>query len=344
MYQYKIAKLLTILFVTIPFFFVDILMGSINIPLTDAFDILTGNTYNNQIFSKIIFEVRLPRAITACVAGAALATSGLQMQTLFRNPLAGPGVLGISSGASLGVAIIVFLLNGSMGIYTISQYGISVSWLMVLAAILGAITVTFLILLISLRLSNNVAILVIGMMIGNFATAIISIWQYFSAPEQIQDFLIWTFGSVGGVTGWQLIILTSNVILGLILSVFYIKPLNLMLLGDRYAQSMGVNIKQFRIGIILISSLLSGAVTGFCGPIGFIGIAVPHLGRELLKTSDHKLLIPACIGIGIIIMLICDLIAKLPGSSGSLPINAVTSLIGSPIVIWVILKGNKLIR
>ena len=320
----------------------DIGLGSVRIPPFDFIKVLTGFETENELWNKIIFMIRLPKALSAILAGSALAVAGLQMQTLFHNPLAGPSVLGITAGASFGVALVMLSSGGAASVYAIQQLEIGGSWLIVIASALGAGLVMSLILLISIRLRDNISLLIIGIMIGNISISIVSIWQYFSEPEQIQDYLMWTFGSLGGVTSSQLGIFSAVVMVGIVLAFMSSKSLNTLLLGENYARSLGLNIKLTRFFLILTTSLLAGAVTGFCGPIAFIGIAVPHIARSVLGTSDHRILIPASLIIGAILMLACDIIAQLPGSQYTLPINAITALMGSPIVVWVILKNRNL--
>jgi iron complex transport system permease protein len=280
--------------------------------------------------------------VSAILAGTALAVAGLQMQTLFHNPLAGPSVLGITAGASLGVAVIMLTSGGAASIYAIRQLGIGGSWMIVIASVLGAALVMAFILLLSIRLKDNISLLIIGIMVGNITISVVSIWQYFSEPEQIQDYLMWTFGSLGGVTSGQLNIFSIVVVAGLLLTFLNSKALNTLLLGENYARSLGLNVFQTRTVIIITTSLLAGAVTGFCGPIAFVGIAVPHLSRALLGTSDHRVLIPATLILGAALMLFCDIIAQMPGSQITLPINAITALLGSPVVVWVIMKKRNL--
>ena len=320
----------------------DIGLGSVRIPAFDVIKVLTGFETENELWNKIIFMIRLPKALSAILAGGALAVAGLQMQTLFRNPLAGPSVLGITAGASFGVALVMLSSGGAASVYAIQQLEIGGSWLIVIASAKGAGLVMSLILLISIRLRDNISLLIIGIMIGNISISIVSIWQYFSEPEQIQDYLMWTFGSLGGVTSSQLGIFSGVVMVGLVLAFMSSKSLNTLLLGENYARSLGLNIKLTRFFLILTTSLLAGVVTGFCGPIAFIGIAVHHIARSVLGTSDHRILIPASLVIGAILMLGCDIIAQLPGSQYTLPINAITALMGSPIVVWVILKNRNL--
>lgn len=323
-------------------FLLDIALGSVHIPLGSVVEILLGNGSDSVAWEKIVTTIRLPKAATAVIAGAALSVSGLQMQTLFRNPLAGPSVLGISAGASLGVAVVMLASGGAANTFAIRQLGLGGSWLIVLAATAGAMAVLLVVLAVAVRIKDNVVLLIVGIMVGNITVSVISIWQYFSAPEDIQDYLIWTFGSLGGVFGSQLVVLSVVVAVGLLISFASSKPLNVMLLGESYARSLGMGAFSIRIFVILATSLLAGSVTGFCGPIGFIGIAVPHLARAILNTSDHRFLMPSSCLMGAILMLVCDIIAQMPGTQSTLPINAVTALIGSPVVIWVIVRQKNL--
>lgn len=323
-------------------FLADITLGSVTIPLPEVLTILAGNKAEQQVWANIIFKLRLPKAVTAVLAGAALSVGGLQMQTLFRNPLAGPSVLGVTAGASLGVAIVMLSTGTVTSLYAIQQLVQAQGWTIVLASTLGAALVLLLILLVSLRVNDNVVLLIIGIMIGNVTLSLVSIWQYFSAPEQIKDYLLWTFGSLSGVTLDHLRILVPLVLAGIVLVFLSAKWLNGMLLGENYARSMGLPVARARVMIILTTSLLAGAITGFCGPIGFVGIAVPHLTRSLLGTADHRQLVPGTCLVGAVVMLFCDLVAQLPGYTTTLPINAVTALIGSPVVIWIILQRRNL--
>lgn len=340
----KWGLLLGMLGILCLFFLLDLLLGSVKIDISHVWGAIWGSADINEVESNIIRKIRLPKAFTAVLVGSALSVGGLQMQTLFRNPLAGPSVLGISSGASLGVALLMFVMGGVGGFWGIGQLKFAGSTLLVLAASLGAGLIFLLILLLSLRIRDNVVLLILGIMMGFITSAVVSIWQYFSDPGQIQDYLIWTFGSLSGVSNSQLLVLTVCVGMGIFIAFLLSKSLNMLLLGDDYARSLGLQIKHTRIWIILSTSLLTGAVTGFCGPIGFIGIAVPHLTRSLFDTSDHRILIPCTCLIGSIIMLLCDVIAQLPGYSIALPINAVTALIGAPVVIAIILQRRNLQR
>ena len=323
-------------------FLLDVALGSIHIPLKAVIGILISPETADTTWLYIIQQIRLPKALTAIVVGCGLSVSGLQMQTLFRNPLAGPSVLGITAGASLGVALVMLSAGTITSLYSIKELGISGSWLIILASSIGAAMVMLLVVTISSSLKDNVIVLIVGVMIGNITFSIISIWQYFSSPELIKDYLIWTFGSLGGVTGDQLLMLTIVVVAGTAISFLSSKLLDALLLGDNYARSMGVTVKRARLLIIGSTSLLAGGITAFCGPIGFIGIAVPHLTRALFNTSNHRMLIPGCCLVGTLLMLVCDIVAQLPGSQTVLPINVITALVGSPVVIWIIIGRNKL--
>lgn len=318
-------------------FLADLAFGSVSIPLTDILQIFSGSFEGSNSWERIILDFRLPRAIAATLVGIGLATSGLQMQTLFRNPLSGPFVLGISSGASLGVAIL--LLAGATGA-SYFDTGVS-SWLVVLAATIGALAVLFLVLIVSLRITDTMALLIIGLMFGSLTGALVSVLQYFSTGDEIQMYLFWTFGNLGGMNWTELTVLSAVIFAGLLLCVFIAKPLNTFLLSENYARNLGVNISRTRLLTILSTSLLAGGITAFCGPIAFIGLAVPHFARIFFNSADHRFLFPATALCGICIMLFCDLVSQLPGSEQVLPINAVTSLFGAPVVIWLILKRKS---
>jgi len=310
--------------------------GSVSIPLSETFTILMGGKVQQESWAKIILQFRLPRAITAILAGAALATSGLQMQTLFGNPLAGPFVLGINAGASLGVAIVVLAVNQigplALGLGVVSQAGVA------LAAIAGALATLLLVLAVAHRLRNPITLLLMGLMLGYVTNALVTILLHFSAVEQIQSYLNWTFGSFASA-GWvQIQVLAPVVTIGVLSALSLARPLNLLLLGETQAISLGMAVKPVRLGIIGSSAMLAGVVTAFCGPIAFLGVAVPHLGRALFQTGDHRILLPAVSLIGAALALLADLVAQAPGTQVVLPLNAVTALLGAPIVTWVILK------
>lgn len=326
----------------IALFCLDIMLGSVAIPFKEVLRIVTTGESENRAWLFIIEKIRLPKATTAILAGCGLSVSGLQMQTLFRNPLAGPSELGITAGAGLGVAAVMLAGGSSASMYAISQLGISGSWLIIGMASLGSAGVLALILLIAGRIRDNVILLIVGVMIGTITVSIISIWQYFSQPEQLQEYIMWTFGSLGGVTGYHLYVLSGVVAGGLLLAFTSSKSLNALLLGENYARSMGLTVGRTRLLIMLSTSLLTGSVTAFCGPIGFVGVAIPHITRSLLGTSNHRVLIPATCLTGTVLLLLCDIIAQLPGTQTVIPINIVTSLLGAPVVIWIIIRRNNL--
>lgn len=323
-------------------FLLDIGLGSVAIPIKDVARIVFTQTADNDAWLYIVQNIRLPKAVTAVIVGCGLSVSGLQMQALFRNPLAGPSELGITAGAGLGVAVVMLGSGGNASLYAIRQLGIGDSWLLVAMASAGSALVLALVLAIAGRLRDNVVLLIVGVMVGTVTLAIISIWQYFSQPEQLQEYLLWTFGSLGGVVQTHLYVLAGVVAGGLLLAFTLSKSLNVLLLGDNYARSMGLNVPRSRLLILLSTSVLTGSITAFCGPIGFIGIAVPHLTRSLLDTADHRLLMPATCLVGTIVLLVCDSIAQLPGTQAILPINIVTSLLGGPVVIWIIMRRNTI--
>lgn len=321
-----------LLFLLITLALLDIRLGSVPITFSDMWKHLTGTLSLSDQQIIILVKFRLPRLATALLAGAALPLCGLQMQTLFRNPLAGPYVLGISSGASFGAALIV-LGAGTAGL--ISAWGVA------LAAWAGAGMVMLLLLYVSFRIRDVMTILILGIMFSSGLAAIISIMQYFSEASALKSFIIWSMGSLGNVTGVQLRIISFSVIPLLVISLFFAKPLNGLMLGEEYAVTMGLNIRRTRLMILAITSILAGTITAFCGPIGFIGIAVPHMTRFLIRRSDHRILLPLTMLTGMVILVMSDLISQLPGSERVLPINAVTSLIGIPVVIWLVILNRK---
>ena len=335
---FQIIVILT-LFVLI-FGVVNISLGSVNIPLDSIIRIILGKPIENAAWENIFYQFRLPKVITAIAVGVGLSVSGLQMQTLFRNPLAGPFVLGISSGATLGVAIVVMASFSFGGLMT--TLGPLGNWMIVLAATIGSSLVLLLVVIASVRIKDSMTLLIIGLMFGSATGALVSVLQYFSDAENIQAFLIWTFGNLGGMTYQEMKIFIPVLFTGFIISIFLSKSLNAFQLGENYAQSLGVNIKNIRLWIIVSTSLMAGVITAFSGPIAFVGIAVPHLARLLFNTSDHKLLIPLVSLCGAIIMLISDILSQLPGSQHTLPINAVTSLFGAPIIVWLILRRKNI--
>ena len=327
-------------------FMLSLAVGSVRIPLDEIVSVLLGGEASKQAWATIVLKFRLPKALTAMLAGAALSVSGLQMQTLFRNPLAGPFVLGISSGASLGVALTVLLAGVAVGLggSTTLLAGISLAGdaSLALSAIAGSGLVLLLVMSVARRVQSGMTLLILGLMFGYTTSALVSVLIYFSVVERIQAYISWTFGSFGGVTWRQLQVMAPAILLGLAGGHLLMKPLNALLLGETYALSLGLNVRRVRLAIIGTSAVLAGVVTAFCGPIGFLGIAVPHLCRSLLHTSDHRLLLPAVSFMGATLALGADIVAGLPGSQLTLPLNAVTALLGAPVVIWVILRQRNL--
>lgn len=318
-------------------FFLNIAIGTIAIPVRDAFGILFGEEHQSLVWQNIILKSRLPQALTAMVAGAGLAISGLQMQTVFHNPLAGPSVLGISNGASLGVAFVV-LATGSLGGVALSSLGAVGNAAISLAAIIGSLSVMALIVWVSQRVSGNATLLIIGVMIGYVATAIIGVLKYFSNEEDIRAYVVWGLGSFSRVSGNQMGLFVILMLILIPLSMLTIKTLNILLLGEQYARNLGLNIKRARLTVIGCSGVLVAIVTAYCGPIMFLGLAVPHLCRAIWRTSDHRILMPATMLTGIALALACNLIARMPGFEGALPINSVTALIGAPVVAMVLFR------
>lgn len=334
-YRFQFLLLVVVLVVC---FFVNISLGSVSVPLKSIFGSFFG-TIENTNWQIIIMDFRLPKAITAILVGSGLGISGLLMQTLFRNPLAGPFVLGISSGASLGVALVILgsgLFGGIFATALISK------WSIVIAASLGSFLVLLAVLAVSSKVRDTMAILIIGLMFGSITAAVVSVLSYFSSAEQLQQYIFWGFGSLSNLSWNELLIFFGIYATGLLLSIASIKGLNSLLLGDNYAKSLGLNLKQSRLIIILATSLIAGTITAFAGPIAFIGLAIPHLTRQIFKTTNHKVLLPAVFLFGAIVMLICDIISQLPTSDYMLPINAITALVGAPVVIWLLVKQRKM--
>ncbi|MGM1056668.1 MAG: iron chelate uptake ABC transporter family permease subunit [Bacteroidota bacterium] len=337
--QKKYTGLLLLLFlVVILTALVNISLGSVNIPLMDIFASVFKEQVSNDSFRYIILEYRLPKVFTAILTGSGLAVSGLLMQTLFRNPLAGPYVLGLSSGASLGVAIILMgatLFGGTLAGLLLSK------WSLVIASSIGSLLVLLAVLLASSKLRDTMAILIIGLMFASLTAAVVSVLAYFSPATQLQQYVFWSFGSLGNLSWEEVLILSIFWFTGIILAITCIKNLNTLLLGEQYAKSLGVSISRNRMVIIIATSLLAGSITAFAGPIAFVGLAVPHLIRQVIPVNDHRILLPAVIMGGAILMLVCDIAAQLPGSQYTLPINAITSLIGAPVVIWLLVRKRK---
>lgn len=320
-------------------FFLNVSLGSVAIPFGEVVSVITGQGASKETWNYILLDYRLPKTITAMIAGGGLAISGLLMQTLFRNPLAGPFVLGLSSGASLGVAFLILGAGAIGGVFGVLLMN---PWSMVLAAGLGSFLVLLAVLAVTFKIKDTMAILIIGLMFGSVTTAVVSVLSYFSSAEQLQQYVFWSFGSLGNQSWQGVFILSLCFAAGLILSLMSSKSLNSLLLGENYAKSMGLHIKRTTIIVILATSILAGGITAFAGPIAFVGLAVPHLVRQIFKTADHFVLLPAVLLYGAILMLLCDIIAQLPFTSYTLPINAITSLIGAPVVIWLLVRKRKL--
>lgn len=312
-------------------------LGSVEIPIDQVLTALIGGETDQAAWASIVLKFRLPKTLTAMLAGMALGVSGLMMQTYFRNPLAEPFVLGVSSGASLGVALVV-LSTGATGVAMIAGLGFSGDLLLTTAAGLGAGATMALVLMVAVKVRSNLTLLILGLMFGYLVASLVSLLLYFALPERIQAYINWTFGSFSGVTTDQLPILAIFVTAGLLLAAIMVKPLNALLLGEDYARSMGINLRRTRLAIVLATALLVSAVTAFCGPIAFVGIAVPHLCRGILRSSDHRILMPATCLVGGIVALVAALIAEMPGNNMILPLNVITALIGAPVVMLVILR------
>lgn len=318
-------------------FLVNISLGSVHIPVAETFRRLTGGETSKETWDYIIVNYRLPKAVTAVLAGMGLSVAGLLMQTLFRNPLAGPYVLGLSSGSSLGVAVVVMgagLLPATS--WMLSSYGI------VVASCLGSFLVLLAVMAVSQKLRDTAAILIVGLMFGSFTSAFVGVLTYFSSAEQLQKFMFWSLGNLGNLSWLSVGILAAAVFIGLALAVYSIKSLNALLLGENYAKSLGLDYRKSTFVIVVATSLLAGSITAFAGPIAFVGLAVPHIARLLFQTSNHNILFWATLLLGAIVMLVCDLFSQIPGTDVTLPINAITSIIGAPVVVWLILKKRKL--
>lgn len=320
--------------------FLNLVWGSVSIPLSSIGNILLDRGNEPESWQNIIWKSRFPQALTALVAGAGLSISGLQMQTVFHNPLAGPSVLGISSGASLGVAFVV-LFSGSIGGVALSRLGFIGEVALSVAAIAGALAVMSLIVFASRKIKGNVTLLIVGVMIGYIANAVIGVLKFFSVEEDIKAYVIWGLGSFSRVSGNQMTLFVSLMLVLIPLSFLLVKTLNLLLLGEGYARNLGLNIKRARIEVIACSGVLTAIVTAYCGPIIFLGLAVPHLCRAIFQTSDHRMLMPASMSLGAALALLCNLIARMPGFEGALPVNSVTALIGAPVVASVLFRKRK---
>lgn len=340
MRHHTLLKFLIIILLIAVLFVLNLLLGTVRIPVGNVVSILFGSDGGSEVWKNIIISSRVPQALTATVAGAGLAVSGLQMQTVFRNPLAGPSVLGISNGASLGVAFVV-LLSGSLGGVALSRLGYLGSAAMTVAAIAGSLAVMSLILYVAQKVKGNVTLLIIGVMVGYLANAIIGVLKFFSSEEDIRAFVVWGFGSFARVSGDQMLLFVTIMLVLLPMSVLLSKSMNLLLLGDEYAANLGLNLRRSRTLVIVSSGVLVAIVTAYCGPIMFIGFAVPHLCRVIFRTSDHRTLMPGTMAVGAGLALLCNLIARMPGFEGALPVNSVTALVGAPVIAYVLFRKNK---
>jgi cobalamin transport system permease protein len=321
-------------------FMANISLGSVAIPLDEILKSISGGSTTNPSWAYIVNQYRLPKAITAILVGSGLGVSGLLMQTLFRNPLAGPFVLGLSSGASLGVAILILgagSFGGFLGTFLMSQ------WSLVIASAMGSFLVLLAVLAVTLRIKDTMAILIIGLMFGSVTSAVVAVLSYFSNAEKLQQYIFWSFGSLGNQSWQAVLILFCCVMLGLMLAIISAKSLNALLLGENYAKSMGIHIRRITFLLIVSTSILAGSITAFAGPIAFVGLAVPHIARQWITVSDHRILLPSVMLLGGIVMLICDMLAQIPFSEYTLPINAITSLVGAPVVIWLLVRKKKLL-
>lgn len=316
-------------------FIANLSLGSVRIPFGEILKIVAFQS-TDAVKSSIVWDFRMTKALTCVLTGSALSLAGLQMQTLFRNPLAGPDVLGLTSGASLVVSLI--FMSGAAGVQILA---LETPWAVTIAATLGCVGVFLVMLAVARRVKDNVSLLIVGLMIGAATASIVSVLQYLSKAEELQVYVLWTFGSLGGLNWNEILVLGLVLLFGTGIAMINIKSLNSWLLGDRYAQSLGINLKQSRFYIILSASILTGGVTAFCGPIAFVGLAVPHLVKLLISTSNHRQLIPAVLVGGAALLLFCDILTQLPASY-ILPINAITAMIGAPVVIWVILRNKKI--
>lgn len=316
-------------------FAMNLIVGSVRIPLADVCDILFDKFDGKESWKYIVMENRLPQALTAMLCGASLAVCGLMLQTAFRNPLAGPDVFGISSGAGLGVAIVMLFLGGSVSttLFTVSGF-----LAILTSAFIGAIVVTMIILFLSTMVRNSVLLLIVGLMVGYVSSSAVALLNFFASEEGVKSYMVWGMGNFGGVSMDHMLLFALLCLVGIIASIFLIKPLNIMLLGTQYAESLGINIRQIRNLLLVTVGLLTAVITAFCGPISFIGLAIPHISRLLFRTDNHQILLPGTVLTGAVIALFCNLICYLPGELGIIPLNAVTPLIGAPVIIYVIIK------
>ena len=329
---------LLLLLASVTLFLANVSLGSVSIPFEEVVRSLFSKPMSKESWEIILWNFRIPKAITAVLVGIGLSMSGLLMQTLFRNPLAGPYVLGLSSGASLGVAFIILgagVLPLSISTFFLSNYGL------VLASSLGSFLVLLAVLLVSQQLKDTMAILIVGLMFGSFTSAIVSVLSYFTSAEKLQKFTFWSMGSISNLSWNEISLLTLFVLIGMSISFLVNKPLNALLLGEKYAQSIGIDYKKTRLIIIIATSILAGSITAFAGPIAFVGLAVPHMAKLVFQTSNHFVLFWSTILLGAIVMLSCDIIAQVPGFEITLPINAITSIMGAPVVIWLLVRKKR---
>ena len=335
MMKRNICIILLLVASIIVLFAINLIVGSVRIPLADVCDILFDKFEGKESWKYIVMENRLPQALTAMLCGASLAVCGLMLQTAFRNPLAGPDVFGISSGAGLGVAIVMLFLGGSV---STTMFTVSGFLAILTAAFIGAIVVTMIILFLSTMVKNSVLLLIVGLMVGYVSSSAVALLNFFASEEGVKSYMVWGMGNFGGVSMDHMLLFALLCLVGIIASIFLIKPLNIMLLGTQYAESLGINIRQIRNLLLVTVGLLTAVTTAFCGPISFIGLAIPHISRLLFRTDNHQILLPGTVLTGAVIALFCNLVCYLPGELGIIPLNAVTPLIGAPVIIYVIIK------
>jgi len=335
MMKRSVSIILLLVASIIMLFAINLIVGSVRIPLADVCDILFDKFEGKESWKYIVMENRLPEALTAMLCGASLAVCGLMLQTAFRNPLAGPDVFGISSGAGLGVAIVMLFLGGSVSttLFTVSGF-----LAILTSAFIGAIVVTMIILFLSTMVRNSVLLLIVGLMVGYVSSSAVALLNFFASEEGVKSYMVWGMGNFGGVSMDHMLLFALLCLVGIIASIFLIKPLNIMLLGTQYAESLGINIRQIRNLLLVTVGLLTAVTTAFCGPISFIGLAIPHISRLLFRTDNHRTLLPGTVLTGAVIALFCNLVCYLPGELGIIPLNAVTPLIGAPVIIYVIIK------
>ena len=335
MMKRNVSIILLLVASIIVLFAMNLIVGSVRIPLANVCDILFDKFDGKESWKYIVMENRLPQALTAMLCGASLAVCGLMLQTAFRNPLAGPDVFGISSGAGLGVAIVMLFLGGSLSttLFTVSGF-----LAILTSAFIGAIVVTMIILFLSTMVRNSVLLLIVGLMVGYVSSSAVALLNFFASEEGVKSYMVWGMGNFGGVSMNHMLLFALLCLVGIIASIFLIKPLNIMLLGTQYAESLGINIRQIRNLLLVTVGLLTAVTTAFCGPVSFIGLAIPHISRLLFHTDNHQILLPGTVLTGAVIALFCNLICYLPGELGIIPLNAVTPLIGAPVIIYVIIK------